>query len=217
MNTKTYEPSAGIHILNACQAAVALAIQEDCAVEFTFNDIPLTAKPGDTAEDVQKMWETERERRREVWQASPERVEEQRRAEKAAAEKATKLEALLAKAPGAPTVRDQPVWEKFQALNSGDPYGRGILTYAGLWARLMEGRINAGEALPDVADECSRLADEEGITGFMYDCAVSLLAQAWIHGEELRRWHNKETAPGAEGHRANETGGVLNPAVLTVG
>lgn len=217
MNTKTYEPSAGIHIQNACIEAVALADAENCEVEFTFNDIPLTAKPGEPPADIQKRWSVESDRRRKSWMESPERAEEQRRAHEAALEKAAKLEPLLDKAPGAPTVRDQRVWDQFHTANSDDPYGQGILTYANLWARLMEARIEAGEALPDIADECSRLADEEGITGFMYGCAVSLLAQAWIHGEELRRWHNKETQSGTEGDRANETGGVLNPAMLSVG
>ena len=49
------------------------------------------------------------------------------------------------------------------------------------------------------AKEASHLADSEGITGFMYGCAVSMLAQCWKHGEELRRWHNKDTQIGTEG------------------
>jgi len=48
-----------------------------------------------------------------------------------------------------------------------------------------------------------------GITGFMYGCAVNLLSQCWKHGEELRKWHNKEY-----GHEGD---GVVNPAVFTIG
>ena len=61
------------------------------------------------------------------------------------------------------------------------------------------------------------MVDDDGITVYMYGCAVSVLAKAWKHGEALRRWHNKETQIGTEGDRANESGGVLNPALLTIG
>jgi len=33
----------------------------------------------------------------------------------------------------------------------------------------------------------------------------------------LRRWHNKENQIGTEGDKANESGGVLNPALLSIG
>ncbi|MDA8315367.1 MAG: hypothetical protein M0010_09365 [Actinomycetota bacterium] len=44
--------------------------------------------------------------------------------------------------------------------------------------------------------------------------AVSVLASCWVHGEELRRWHNLDTQIGTEGEKANASGGVLNPALL---
>ena len=59
--------------------------------------------------------------------------------------------------------------------------------------------------------------DQEGITGFMYGCAVGILSQVWVHGEQLRRWQNKDTQIGTEGDEANEKGGVLNPALLRFG
>ena len=60
----------------------------------------------------------------------------------------------------------------------------------------------------DVAKELSFKADTEGITGFMYGCAVSILSQCWKYGEELRGWHNKQY---------NYDGkGVVNPAVLKI-
>ena len=68
----------------------------------------------------------------------------------------------------------------------------------------------------DVANECSNEADTEGITGFMYGAAVSVLASCWEHGEELRRWHNLKTQIRDEGEKANESGGVLNPALLNI-
>jgi hypothetical protein len=98
-----------------------------------------------------------------------------------------------------------------------DPYGRRCFTYAADWASLMEARLCTDSSVADVANETSRQADTNGITGFMYGCAVSILAHVWEHGEELRQCHNLDTQLSDEGKRANESGGVLNPALLTIG
>lgn len=66
-----------------------------------------------------------------------------------------------------------------------------------------------GDKIVDIADSTSREADTEGITGFMYGCAVNALSQLWEYGEELRKWHNKEYNYDGEG--------VVNPAILTIG
>ena len=58
------------------------------------------------------------------------------------------------------------------------------------------------------AKRLSHKADTEGITGFMYGAAVSILSQCWEYGECLRKWHNKDY--GYDGD------GVVNPAVITV-
>lgn len=107
-------------------------------------------------------------------------------------------------------------WEKGLANNT-DPYGRRCYTYAADWAHLMEIEIAKGFTIEQCAEECSRKADTDGITGFMYGVAVSLLSQAWKHGDELRRWHNLKIQIGNEGEKANESGGVLNPALLSIG
>lgn len=114
-------------------------------------------------------------------------------------------------------IRDQAAWDEAIRVNGTSGYAGGILDYAYRWANLMEREIEAGKALADIAKDSSRAADTDGITGFMYGCAVGLLAQTWEHGEELRRWHNLDTQIGTEGERANATGGVLNPALLVVG
>jgi hypothetical protein len=113
-------------------------------------------------------------------------------------------------------LKDKSVWE--QGLkNNQDGYGRAVYRYAEKWADLMEIRIARGEVVEECAKETSHEADVEGITGFMYGCAVSLLSHCWEHGEELRRWHNLKTQIGNEGEKANENGGVLNPAILNIG
>ncbi len=77
----------------------------------------------------------------------------------------------------------------------------------------MEAEINKSndvmKCFADNADRLSREADTEGITGFMYGCAVSILSQYWEYGEYLRKWHNKKYD--------YDGGGAVNPAVMTVG
>ncbi len=114
-------------------------------------------------------------------------------------------------------LKDQAAWDNHVEINKGEPYGKACVDYAESWANVMEQRMEEGAALKDIAKKASHDADNDyGITGFMYGCAVSMLAQCWERGEELRRWHNLDTQIGDEGERANEEGATLNPALLTV-
>ena len=99
---------------------------------------------------------------------------------------------------------------------NADPYGSAGYRFLEKWADLMEAEILAGCSINDVAKKCSHEADTDGITGFMYGCAVGVLSQCWEYGEELRQWHNLDTQIGDEGERANAKGTVLNPALLNI-
>lgn len=101
--------------------------------------------------------------------------------------------------------------------NNSDPYGACTYRFLERWADLMEEKMANGEKLEDIARKTSHEADTEGITGFMYGCAVSVLSHVWEHGEKLRRWSNLDLQLNHEGEKANETGGVLNPALLSLG
>ena len=106
-------------------------------------------------------------------------------------------------------------WEE-GLKNNTDPYGREVYNYASRWANLMEERMASGLSLKTIAKDTS-MEVANGITGFMYGCAVSILSNCWEHGEELRRWHNIDTQIMNEGEKANESGGVLNPAIINLG
>jgi len=104
-------------------------------------------------------------------------------------------------------------WKAGRAKNT-DPYGNACFVYADRWARLMQAEAKDYTnidvvVLTGIADKASTEADIEGITGFMYGMAVSILSKVWKHGEALRKWHNKEYN--------HEGDGVVNPAVLTIG
>ena len=105
---------------------------------------------------------------------------------------------------------------KYKNVNA-DGYGMVVVRYAENWANLMEAEVNKGKSISEIAKETSHTADTEGITGFMYGCAVQSLSEFWEHGEELRKWHNLDTQIGNEGEAANKTGVTLNPAIISIG
>lgn len=213
---KTYEPLAGENVSETAKRMVALAKKTKGPVTAKFNDIALTAKPGDNPESIVKYYETESNRRHEEYVKSPEYKKRQREAEEAQRRQDLMLKGALAAAPKKMTLRDEEGWKKAVAANT-DGYGGGVMSFAERWACLMEGRMANGDTLEACAEEASYLANNEGITGFMYGCAVSILSQVWIHGDQLRRWHNLKTQIGNEGEKANASGGVLNPALLNIG
>jgi len=112
-------------------------------------------------------------------------------------------------------LKDKESWEA-GLKNNQDSYGGGVYKFAEKWANLMEKKLEEGKEFQDFAKETSHDADTDGITGFMYGAAVSVLSNCWEHGEELRLWHNLDTQIGNEGEKANKSGSVLNPALLNI-
>lgn len=211
-----YKPHAGENISDAAVEMVALANRMGETVTATFNDTPLVAKPGGSAATIVDGFDAEMQRRREEYERSPKYAEDQRLMRERQGKRDSDLAAALATAPPTLTLRNTPAWRSWVEKNQ-DPYGAACVRYADKWARIMEAEIARGVALVDCAERAASVADDEGITGFMYGCAVGMLAEAWVHGEQLRRWHNRKTQFGTEGDEANESGGVLNPALLRIG
>lgn len=210
------EASVGDHISTVASRAVTLVADGEPVVTFDFNDIPVTVTPGMSAGDVCAVFERESQARYDAYLASPEYKARQQEAEAAERRANLEREQCLATAPTAMTLRDPDGWAKAKAANT-DGYGGAVMAYAERWARLMEGAIAGGATVAGCARRTASVADVEGITGFIYGCAVATLAAVWIHGEELRLWHNTDSQLADEGDRANESGGVLNPAVISLG
>lgn len=114
-------------------------------------------------------------------------------------------------------------WEKGWKNQTGDmaSYGRAVYVFAARWARRMENAIgdpensesSVSDILQDVREELQEATDNSrdmGITGFQGAHVIVLLANWWIHGETLRRLHNKE-------YGQPDTDGIVNPAVLRIG
>ncbi len=211
-----YTPEAGTTINRSAEEMVVLANETNETVKANFNDIEITANPGDDPNTIVEFYQSESRRQYEEHINSPEYKQRQREAEEAQRRHDLMLEGALKMAPEKMTLRDEEGWKQIVEKNS-DGYGSGVIRFAERWARLMESRIFNGDTVEMCAEEASSLADNEGITGFMYGCAVSILSQVWVHGDELRRWHNLKTQIGNEGEKANKSGGVLNPALLSIG
>lgn len=217
--TRTIEPTCGDSISDTASAMTALADNTGDTVTADFNQITLTATPGTAPSDIVAFYWAESQRRQAAYEASPEYAARMAAAKQAHKEHQEALAEALKTAPAAMTVKpaaDGDTWEHHVSINT-DPYSAGVIAFTALWGRLMEGQLAAGKTVADCAKAMSSLADTDGITGFMYGCAVGLLAKFWVHGEALRRWHNLDCAIGSEGEKANESGGVLNPALLKVG
>ena len=144
--------------------------------------------------------EAENERKRQEWR-------DEANAKQAAA--VNRLEEMLKDAP-AIILADEAAWQESVSVNSGDPYSNGVTVFAERWARVMQVKLANGEKLEDVADASAQEADIDGITGFMYGCAVNLLAHTWEHGDQLRKWHNKKYGV------SENVEGTVNPAVITI-
>jgi hypothetical protein len=206
----------GEHIAAAAERAVELAKENREPVRFTFNGIELVATAETRPACLVKIYKDETARRHDAYVKSPAYAKAQREAKERDERKRATLAGALPQCPEHMSLKDPAAWESWVKANQ-DPYGKACVEYAELWARLMEGRMAHGDTVEGCAEETSRVADVDGITAFMYGCAVGMLSKAWKRGEALRRWHNLKTQIKDEGEKANAEGGVLNPALLSIG
>ena len=188
-------------------------------IKFKFNGVTLVVTKENADKDrIYKDWKAGMEanvekyrREREAWLKTPEGQEYlAQQKEEEARRKAIEAEVIRIDETVEMEFKDEEgkkAWDKMVEINSKDPYGNGVVKYARRWAKYMQHLIAEGKTVIEIAEKASHDCDIEGITGFMYGCAVKALAQSWKYGEELRKWHNKDY--GYEGD------GVVNPAVLT--
>lgn len=182
-----YEPMLGSYITVECRSLAMAALKHGGPVTMDFNGITVTANPDSDPVALAAEYQAECKRQSDAYHASPEYAERQRQAEEADRTKKARLSTALEEAPTEPTWRDKAAWDTTLA-NNQDGYGRACMDYAHLWARLMEGAHVDGKTVADVADDLSRLADVEGITGYQHSAAASMLSQWWAHGDALLAW-----------------------------
>lgn len=220
----------GNTIENCIKEAKAMAIEQGATVWFMFNGRKVTVNNTTNIPNLLRDYSTSwildwksigpdcvetysAEVKKEITiaearlKAESEKREEERR-QKDAQQKA-ELAALIDGIELQLTNADE--YNKGKSVNADDSYGSAIYIFAEQWGKLMQVEISKGNKLIDVASETSYKADTVGLTGFMYGCAVQILSQCWIYGDELRKWHNKEYGV------TEDVEGVVNPAILTIG
>ena len=231
------EVCAGANITKVIADGISLARDLTSAIQFDFNGVVVQVKsdsdpdliyrdwnrslcgytgkavvgpyPPPTLSDMEKTSDAESEKENER-----KRQERHRKYEMEVSAKRSRVADKLINVEM--EFANEDAWQLMKDKNQ-DSYGGGVIVYAERWAQLMQVEMATGKTLENVADATSQEADIEGITGFMYGCAVSTLAKCWKHGEQLRKWHNLKTQIGNEGEKANESGSVLNPALLSIG
>ena len=192
------------------------------AIEFEFNGayVSVTAKNA-TPEKIVQLWNEKMEenrikyeKEREEYMKTPEYRAERAKALKVGYRRQN-VEELVKHSMQTEELQfkdeeARKVWDNFVEVNSKNGYSACVVRYAEYWAKFMQYLMakHEGVTVAKIADKASHAADIDGVTGFMYGCAVNVLSQVWKHGEELRKWHNKEYD--------YEGDGVVNPAVLTV-
>ena len=224
----TIEVLCGSHINGACQDALSIfndidnidpVTGEKEPVTFDFNGTPVVTQEGDTVDTMYARWNAEMTRKSEEYRNSQAYKDQQAayaEKERLAALETAKMEAS---AVADFTKKDQSAWDADYNANKDDGYGAAALSFANRFARFLETKINEGlaqgktirQVFEESGDKMSHVADVEGITGFMYGCAVQCLVRCWLYGEDLRKWHNKSY--GVD----EESKGVVNPAILTIG
>lgn len=226
----TIDAPIGSDIKDTINRARVKAWWESDTVQFDFNGVTVYVKGDSDEELIYRDWSRAmagqitgtvgpypKAKLTRAEKANDARIEAENAARRAAktaeykarqAVKAATTDALLDAAPPI-ELSDEAAYQDWKANNT-DPYGAGIFRYAENWARLMQVRIAAGDALEDIADETSHAADTEGITGFMHGAAVSILSKCWVHGDQLRKWHNRSYGV------SDDVEGTVNPAVITV-
>ena len=219
-----YDPSCGSSIEAACETAVELSklvgsrVGKPTTVKLDFNGVKLSANADTIPGDLAGMYSSETKRRNDEYLASDEYKAAEAAAQKRQEESDAAFHAAMCGTPDEPTFKDPEGWAKATEVKEEEKmagYAQGIFRWAKNAARFMEKKVAEGKKVAEVADEAFRVTDNEGFTGNMYGWAVRLLSQFWVHGEELRQWHNAQY--GDQGAKANKKdGAVINPAVLVV-
>lgn len=214
-------PHVGDDIHKIIEKMVYRANMYEIRVTCVFNEVQFTVEPGMVAIDAYELWKAEMDRQGRQWSKSM-KAEVSRRESKAREERdvvrGQNVRAMLEHEKIQVPWYKRSAFNKAVRMNSADGYSAATVNYAIAWAVAMQQAMRKGKKIADVAKELSHEVDYEGITGFMYGCAVSFLTSFWKHGEELRRWHNLDTQLGDEGEQANKKKrAVLNPALLSIG
>lgn len=178
------EAMAGQPIGKFAEKMIATAQEYNDIVFSRFNNVSLYASPNTKKEEILNYFDNEMNRAVEEYRKSTKyknrEIEQKKRRECANIE----LDNALRLSPIEPSVHDREVWDHWRSVNT-DPYGNRIMEYASQWMRMMEGRMSQGQTIVSCMQDTARIADNDGISGYMYGAAVSIIKLVWIHKDEF--------------------------------
>jgi len=110
-------------------------------------------------------------------------------------------------------ITNQKAWDENVKINT-DSYGKACVDVARQVMEILdEGKdFDCHKIICQAEDDIGG----DGITGFMAGCVASMISQCHSRGEEFRKKWNIDNQIQNEGEKANKSGGVLNPAILTI-
>ncbi len=185
-------------------------------VEISFNEFSMTVYEWNV-NHIYEMYETSCDMTHELWEKeweeyihSPEYIRKRAKSLKKECRHKVVLEKIRKfQKNGEFSVKETEIWETCKRVNSEDAYSKAVIRYTIIWTQYMEYLIQKyGMKISEIWDRCSNLADVDGVTGFMYGAAASIISRVWQYGEEFRKYYNSKW---------NYSGpGTVNPAVLTI-
>ena len=185
-------------------------------VEISFNEFSMTVYEWNV-NHIYEMYETSCDMTHELWEKeweeyihSPEYIRKRAKSLKKECRHKVVLEKIRKfQKNGEFSVKETEIWETCKRVNSEDAYSKAVIRYTIIWTQYMEYLIRKyGMKISEIWDRCSNLADVDGVTGFMYGAAASIISRVWQYGEEFRKYYNSKW---------NYSGpGTVNPAVLTI-
>ena len=185
-------------------------------VEISFNEFSMTVYEWNV-NHIYEMYETSCDMTHELWEKeweeyihSPEYIRKRAKSLKKECRHKVVLEKIRKfQKNGEFSVKETEIWETCKRVKSKDAYSKAVIRYTIIWTQYMEYLIQKyGMKISEIWDRCSNLADVDGVTGFMYGAAASIISRVWQYGEEFRKYYNSKW---------NYSGpGTVNPAVLTI-
>lgn len=185
-------------------------------VKISFNEFSMTVYEWNV-NHIYEMYETSCDMTHELWEKeweeyihSPEYIRKRAKSLKKECRHKVVLEKIRKfQKNGEFSVKETEIWETCKRVNSEDAYSKAVIRYTIIWTQYMEYLIQKyGMKISEIWDRCSNLADVDGVTGFMYGAAASIISRVWQYGEEFRKYYNSKW---------NYSGpGTVNPAVLTI-
>lgn len=230
MKNYILDASLGNSIDKVAEKAKAIAKERDVIVEFMFNNVKCLVDKETFVDNLVRTyldshimgwkeigpkyeWEYSPDTQIELYTRKLNRAKERKASmEKQKIEDDKKLSEVTQLTKGVtPNIipGKEEEYRLYVENNSKDGYSKCCVEYGEQWMKLMQVEIGKGREVKNIAEETQKPLGYIGITGFMYGCIVKALSHFWVHGEELRKWHNKEYN--------HEGAGVVNPAVLTIG